>query len=145
MIVSGRVISCMSHLPQKALLPMAVMPSGIFEVLQPTTSLLVAVSMIALQSERESYTVLTESTLIFFKLEQLAKERPLMLVKLAGMTMELRAMHPQKDVHSGNNITLLKKRNSSNDVILVSTNASLMFLTAAASPMLSSPSPFVSQ
>ena len=78
-IVSGRVISCMSHLPQKALLPMAVMPSGIFEVLQPTTSLLVAVSMIALQSERESYTVLAGSTLICFKLEQLAKESPLML------------------------------------------------------------------
>ena len=59
----GRLTSFSPRLPLKAVSPMAVTVSGMTVVLQPMRSVLVAVSMMALQLLRESNTGLPASTL----------------------------------------------------------------------------------
>ena len=55
---------------ENAELPMLVTLLGITVVLNPAISSFLAVSIIALQLSRESYTLFSESTCIVFKLEQ---------------------------------------------------------------------------
>ena len=68
--------------------PMLVTLFGMKEFLQPSFIVLVAVSMIALQLSRESYTEFPLSTMMVLKLEQPAKENDPMLVTLFGMVIE---------------------------------------------------------
>ena len=56
--------------PLNATSPMEVTELGMVVFLQPATSVLVAVSMMALQSLRESYFVLPASTLMLVRPEQ---------------------------------------------------------------------------
>ena len=53
---SGMVISCKSHTSLNALEPMVVTELGITVTEKPSNRVLVAVSMMALQLSRESYT-----------------------------------------------------------------------------------------
>ena len=67
---------------------------GITVLLEPAISVLVAVSMMALQFSRESYFELLASTFIEVRPEQLEKARSLMYVTLLGMVTEVRPEQP---------------------------------------------------
>ncbi len=60
----GMVMEVSPLQPEKAEMPMLATPLGMVVFLQPATKVFVAVSIIALQSLRESYTVFVDSTII---------------------------------------------------------------------------------
>jgi len=64
--------------------------------LQPTISVFVAVSMIALQPFRESYSILPERTVIEVSPEQPEKAEEPMLVTLLGISTEVILVQPEK-------------------------------------------------
>ena len=74
--------------PLNARLPMAVTELGMTVFLQPTTNVLVAVSMMPLQLLRESYFVLPDSTIMFVRLVQPEKaEEPMEVMELGMVTL----------------------------------------------------------
>ena len=73
---------------------MLVTDEGMVVVLQPTTRVLLAVSIMALQLSRESYFVLPASTLRLVKLEQLENAPFPMLVTDEGMVMLVKPVQP---------------------------------------------------
>ena len=76
--------------PENADSPMVVTELGMVVFLQLATSVLVAVSMMALQSLRESYFVLPASTLMLVRPEQPANAASPMVVTELGMVMLVR-------------------------------------------------------
>ena len=85
--LSGITIDFKEVRPLNASSPIEVTPSGITVDLQPTSSLLVAVSMIPLQLARESYTGLSGLTVIEFNEDNKNANSPIE-VTLSGMTMD---------------------------------------------------------
>ena len=81
--------------PPKAPLPIEVTLSGIIVVAQPAIKVLVEVSIIALQSSLESYTVFPSFTMIEVKevLQYKKAELPIE-VTLSGITIELKESQP---------------------------------------------------
>jgi hypothetical protein len=77
--------------PSKAQLPIIVKLLGNIVFLHPITKELADVLIIALQSSRESNTGLRLSTLIVVNPEQFIKEVLLILVKLSGIVIEVKA------------------------------------------------------
>ena len=75
---------------------MATTSSGITEVLQPTTSVLVAVSMTALQLPRESNTLLLGSTVSTVRPSAPLIAASLIYPTLAGMLNDFRLSHSSK-------------------------------------------------
>ena len=73
---------------------MVVTVLGIVVCLQPTIKVLVAVSMIALQLLRESYTWLLLSTMMLLSSSQPANAYLLIAVTEPGMTKFVRPTHP---------------------------------------------------
>jgi len=82
--------------PAKATIPMLVTLEGIIVFLHPATNVLVAVSMMALQLFRESYTLFAASTWMAVKLLQPQNAASPMLVTLEGMVMEVRPLQSWK-------------------------------------------------
>ena len=74
---------------------MLITPLGIVVFLHPLIRVLVAVSMIALQLLRLSYTLLPDVTVIDLRFLQLNASSP-MLVTLLGIVMDANDSHPQK-------------------------------------------------
>lgn len=85
----GMIIDAKPKQLVKALLPMLVTLFGIDVFLQPSMSVLLDFSMIALQPLRESYTVFPSSTFIDIKPLQPEKALSPMLVTLLGMKREV--------------------------------------------------------
>ena len=73
---------------------MLVTDEGMVVVLQPATRVLLAVSIIALQLSRESYSVLPASTLMLVKSVQLENTFFPMLVTDEGMVMLVKPVQP---------------------------------------------------
>ena len=92
--------------PEKAYLPMEVTLLGIIVFLQPAINVFVAVSMMALQSLRESYFVLPLSTLMEVRQLQPENADPSMDITLLGISIEVKLLQPQKAVPS-KDVTLL--------------------------------------
>jgi hypothetical protein len=69
---------------------------GILVFLHPTINVLLAVSNIALQSLRESYTELLDSTVTLAKLLQPIKALLLIDTTLSGIMMEVKPVQPAK-------------------------------------------------
>ena len=82
--------------PEKALLPMDVALLGIIVFLHPVTSVLVAVSMMALQPFLESYFGFPDSTTIVVKPLQPEKAPSPMDVTLLGISMEVKPLQLPK-------------------------------------------------
>ena len=80
--------------PENAFHPMVVTEEGIMVALQPSTSVLLAVSMIALQLSRESYFVLPAATLMLVRPMQPANAPLPMVVTELGMVMLVRPVQP---------------------------------------------------
>ena len=80
----------------KAKLPIVATVLGIVVGLHPVMSLLVAVSIIALQPFLLSYTVLPASTVMDVKLLQYTKALPSMWVTEAGMVIEVNLVQSLK-------------------------------------------------
>ena len=74
----------------KAESPIEVTPSGIIVVAQPAIKVLVEVSIIALQSSLESYTVFPSFTMIDLKELQYLNAELLIEVTLSGITIVLK-------------------------------------------------------
>ena len=74
---------------------MAVTDLGIIVFWQPVINVLLAVSIIALQFSRESYTVFPSSTMIDVKLEQRQNALPSMEVTELGMVTLVRPLQPR--------------------------------------------------
>jgi hypothetical protein len=90
--LSGMVMEAREEQPENALSPMVVTPSGIRVVdLHPAISLLVAVSIIALQLFRLSYTLLELSTSIEAREEQASKTPTPIWVTEFGIVIEVSA------------------------------------------------------
>ena len=102
----GIVMAVRLEHPKKALSPMPVTLLGIIVDEQPAIKLLVAVSMIALQLLRESYTGLPFSTTMETRLEQLRNASFPMLVRLLGIIIEVRP-EQYPNAHSPMFVTLL--------------------------------------
>ena len=83
-----------SPLFEKALEPMLVTLLGIVVPLQPRISVFVAVSMTALQLSRESYVVLSSSTVMVIRLVQLLKAMLSTLATVSPMTTVSRVDTP---------------------------------------------------
>jgi hypothetical protein len=79
---------------EKAIYPILVTLLGIVVFLHPEISVLLAVSMMALQLSRESYFVFPDSTIIEVRAEQLVKAPLPMLVTLLPMVTEVRPEQP---------------------------------------------------
>ena len=77
---------------EKAELPMLVTLSGMIVVEHPTISLLLLVSIMALQPLRESYMVLPSATIMEVRLLQLEKALCPMFVTFLGMIKEVRLL-----------------------------------------------------
>lgn len=82
--------------PEKAPLPMHVTLSGMVDFLHPIKSVLVLVSMIALQLSRESYLGLPGITTIDSRPLHPSKAELLMLITLSGMVIDIKALQPVK-------------------------------------------------
>ena len=94
--LSGSLIELSEVQPLKAESPIEVTPSGIIVVAQPAIKVLVEVSIIALQSSLESYTVFPSFTMIDLKDLQYKKANPPIEVTLSGITIELKDEQPLK-------------------------------------------------
>ena len=86
----GIVTDVMEMHPKKVASPIPVTLWGIIVLGQPATNLFVAVSIIPLQSLRESYVVLPSSTFIDFKLLHTPKAYHPILVTLLGIMIEVK-------------------------------------------------------
>ena len=86
----GIVTEVKPEQPSKALPPMLVTLLGIIVVLHPECSVFVAVSIIALQLFRESYTGFPSSTTIEVKPEHPPKACHPMFVTLLGIVTEVK-------------------------------------------------------
>ena len=92
----GIVTDVRPEQPKKAPPSIDVTLLGISVFLQPAIRVLVAVSMIALQLSRESYTVFPFSTDMDVRLGQLEKANPPINVTLLGIVSDVRAEQPWK-------------------------------------------------
>ncbi len=92
--VLGIVMVAVKRQPAKAPAPIICTLAGMVEFLQPCTSVLVFVSIMALQLSRPSYTVLPLSTVIVSSAEHEPKALLPMLVTLAGILAEVRLEQP---------------------------------------------------
>ena len=81
--------------PQNALYPILVTELGIVELLHPAISVLLDVSIIALQFSRLSYTEFSVPTVMLARLEQPANAPSPMLVTELGMAMLVRLEQPE--------------------------------------------------
>ena len=81
--------------PPNASIPMEVTELGMMVVLQPLIRVFVAVSMMALQLSRESYTVFPSSTVMVSKLVQPSKGLIPIDVTELGMVIEVKPDHPK--------------------------------------------------
>ena len=77
---------------EKAYFPIVVISSGMMVFEQPRIMVLLVVSMIALQSLRESYEKFSLSIIIDMRLLQLKKARSPILVTLSGILIAVRLM-----------------------------------------------------
>ena len=84
------IVTEVKEQPQKAFTPMLITLLGMIVFWQPAMRVLEAVSIIALQFSRLSYTVLPLSTTIDINEEQAAKALCPILVMLLGMVMEVK-------------------------------------------------------
>ena len=82
--------------PLKAELPIPVTLSGIIVFEHPVINVLLLVSIIALQSLRESYIVLPFATIMETRLLQPEEREPPILTTLSGIVMETRSVQPEK-------------------------------------------------
>ena len=94
--LSGILIAVKPVQPSKALLPIEVTPSGIIVFTHPFINVFEAVSMSALQSLRESYTLFPSSTMIEVKFVQFRKTPLPMLVTLSGIVIDAKPVQPSK-------------------------------------------------
>ena len=94
--LAGMSIDSRLEQPLKADSPMLVTVAGMTVFLHPATSLLVRVSIIALQSSRQSYLVLPLATVMLAKLEQPRNEVERMLVTFSGMVIDARLEQLEK-------------------------------------------------
>lgn len=88
----GMVMEVMAQ-PSKAYSPMLVTLLGIRVLLQPTTNVFVAVSIMALQLLRESYFALSSATLMEVRMLQRSKACSPILDTLLGIETEVRLVH----------------------------------------------------
>jgi len=89
----GMVMDVRLEQSWNALSPMLVTLLGMVVFLQPAISVLLAVSIIALQLSRESYFVFPDSTFMEVSKEQPENAADPMLVTLLGMVMVVRPEH----------------------------------------------------
>ena len=82
--------------PLKQQFPRLVTEEGITVLAHPAIIVLLSVSIIALQFSRESYTRLSSSTMIEVRDEQDWKHPSPKLVTEEGMSIEVRALQPEK-------------------------------------------------
>ena len=82
--------------PLKAELPIPVTLSGIIVFEHPVINVLLLVSIMALQSLRESYIVLPSATIMETRLLQPEEREPPILTTLSGIVMETRSVQPEK-------------------------------------------------
>ena len=94
--LSGMVMEVRPLQPEKAWSPMLVTLFGMIVFLQPAIKVFVAVSIIALQSLRESYIVFPVSTLIEVRPLQPLKTSCPMSNTLFGMVTEVRPVQSRK-------------------------------------------------
>ena len=90
----GMVMEVREEQPLNAPYLMLVTELGMVVDWQPAIRVLVAVSIIALQFSRESYTALLLSTTMEVRAEQPENASYPMLVTELGMVMEVREEHP---------------------------------------------------
>ena len=80
--------------PEKAEFPMLVTPSGIVVLLHPAISVLVFLSIIALQLLRESYILFSSLTTMLVRPLQPSNALCPMLITLLGISMFVRLLQP---------------------------------------------------
>ena len=103
--------------PENAPSPMLVTLLGITVFLQPTISVFVAVSMIALQPFRESYSILPERTVIEVSPEQPEKAEEPMLVTRNLYRGDTRAARESRRADGNYSIYLSRINSIGNDYI----------------------------